>query len=503
MIIGKIINLAILCIALMFGFGALARAEEQAAQTATGFPSVLMDGDADRWINLQRPLAAGELNDRLVLLDFWTFCCINCIQALPTLNEIHKNYGDKASIIGVHSGKFGNEKTAEPILRAIGRYQINHAVYNDDDFSVWKNYDVKGWPTQILLDTQGQEIWRYFGEAPYEDIDRALAKVNPEYNTAALPIKKTQKIADNSAFYYPSKIIALKGIGYALADSGHNQISILNAQGQVLHNYTGFNAPQGMAYDDKTNLIYVADTGNHQLKSIDLKRKKVNVLSGTQRRGAIINAQRRKANKTALASPWDLALFDGDLIIANAGSHQLLRYEIKDKKISAFAGNGTESIDDGRYPDNSLSQPSALAVMGAYLYFLDSETSSLRRMDKNGVVETLLGHGLFDFGYRDGTKANALLQHPLGLEADSDNNRLFIADSYNHVIRIYDVQSGYLQTISGTPERFGTGALTTDKIQYHEPNDVLLKPDGGLIIVDTNNHRVMELNPYNGALRQF
>jgi thiol-disulfide isomerase/thioredoxin len=498
----KGIGVIFLCVALLLNLGSLSHAEVHVNNL-----SVSIDFKADKWVNLQRHLSVDELDDRLILLDFWTFCCINCIQALPILNEIHKNYSDKITIIGVHSGKFGNEKTAEPILRAIGRYQINHAVYNDDNFAVWKSFDVKGWPTQILLDTEGREIWRYFGEAPYDQIaaalDTALENVKPDFKTAALPVKKTEKVSNDSAFYYPSKIIELKGAGYALSDSGHNQISILNEQGQVLQSYAGFNAPQGMAYDRVNDLLYVADTGNHQLKRIDLKRHKVKLLAGTKRRGGIVNATPRKAIKMSLASPWDLALFDGDLVIANAGSHQLLRYSIKNKKISVFAGNGKESIDDGRYPDNSLSQPSALAVMGDDLYFLDSETSSLRRIDKSGKVETLLGSGLFDFGYRDGTKADALMQHPLGLEADPKKNRLFIADSYNHVLRIYDVKSGHLQTISGVAESFGTGILNADKIQYHEPNDILLKEDGRLIIVDTNNHRVIELDPYNSKLRQF
>jgi thiol-disulfide isomerase/thioredoxin len=498
----KILNVAFLCILMALSFSGGVRAENPVNASA-----LFIDGGAGKWVNLQRPLAVDELDDRLILLDFWTFCCINCIQALPILNEIHKNYGDKISIIGVHSGKFGNEKTAEPILRAIGRYQINHAVYNDDDFAVWKNFEVKGWPTLILLDSEGRQIWRYFGEAPYDQIaaalDTAIEKATPDLKTRALPVKKAQKVAVDSVFYYPSKIIELKGAGYALSDSGHNQISILNEQGQVLQNYAGFNAPQGMAYDRANDLLYVANTGNHQLKRIDLKRQKVKLLAGIKRRGGIVNDKPRKAMKTALASPWDLALFDGDLILANAGSHQLLRYSIKNKKISVFAGNGKESIDDGRYPDNSLSQPSALAVMGDDLYFLDSETSSLRRVDKSGKVETLLGSGLFDFGYRDGTKSDALMQHPLGLEADPKKNRIFIADSYNHVLRIYDVKSGHLQTISGAAESFGTGTLNADEIQYHEPNDILLKDDGRLIIVDTNNHRVIELDPYNSKLRQF
>jgi len=164
--------------------------------------------------------------------------------------------------------------------------------------------------------------------------------------------------------------------------------------------------------------------------------------------------------------------------------------------IKAIAGNGREYIDDGYFPKNSLSQPSALSVLGDVLYFLDSETSSLRRMDKDGKITTLIGKGLFDFGAIDGTKDTARMQHPLGLGVDTANKRLFIADSYNQIIRLYDIESGYLQTISGKPTEMEDLSLDSAGLRYHEPNDVLVQSGNTLLIVDTNNHRLIQFNPY-------
>lgn len=461
----------------------------------------------DKWVNLVRPLDAGELDNRLILLDFWTFCCINCIQALPVLNEIRQDYHDKVTIIGVHSGKFGNEKTEVPIKRAIGRYQINHAVFNDADFSIWKNYEVQGWPTLILFSPDGKEIWRHFGEAPYDQISKALDDAVEKYGanarTDSLPIETIEREAVDSPYYYPSKMIALDQGQYALSDSGNNQIVILDNKGKAIKRYDGFNAPQGMAFDADKQRLYVADTGNHQIKLIDLKKGKIKRIAGLGKRGQPLSQKRQKAKKVNLASPWDITFFNGKLVIANAGTHQLLSLDVKAGKVSALAGNGKEYIDDGLFPNNSLSQPSALVVLGEYLYFLDAETSSLRRIDKQGNVETLVGTGLFDYGSKDGVKKDALMQHPLGLAADVKRNRLFIADSYNHVIRLYDVKTGYLQTISGRAEQHGEGELSADKLQYHEPNDLLLKSDGSLIVIDTNNHRLLSLNPFQGTVSLF
>jgi thiol-disulfide isomerase/thioredoxin len=469
----------------------------------------VLDVVSDHWVNLSQSLEADELDQRLILLDFWTYCCVNCIQSLPMIGEIHDDFGDKISVIGIHSGKFGNEKTELPIKRAIERYGIAHGVYNDASFDVWKQYDVQGWPTLILLAPDGEVLWRHFGEAAYEDVANAvraaLVSYDGDIKTDPLPVEAVRKPAmDESAYYFPAKIISLDAQSFALSDSGRGDIVILDPHGQEIKRYHGFSSPQGLAHDTKQNHLYVADAGHHQIKRIKLNTDDIDIVLGrSAQRGGIVGRKAIKAHKAMLASPWDITFYNGDLMIANAGTHQLLKFDMKKKRLSVFAGNGREFIDDGRYPDNSLSQPSALAVMGDYLYFLDAETSALRRADETGHVETLIGKGLFDFGHVDGRADKARMQHPLGLAADAAHNRLFIADSYNHVLRYYDLATGVLRSISGKAGVLGSGQLDTDHIRYHEPNDVLVLPDGGLMIVDTNNHRVLKLDPRGGKISTF
>jgi hypothetical protein len=238
--------------------------------------------------------------------------------------------------------------------------------------------------------------------------------------------------------------------------------------------------------------LYVADTENHLLRKIDLDKKVVTTLAGTGEQGFERSAQNAPALSTALSSPWDLAFFPtkDEITIAMAGNHQLWVYNIPKQTLSVLAGNGRESIDDGAYPKNSLSQPSGLSVYQGKLYFVDSETSSLRVLE-DGKIKTLIGSGLFNFGFRDGTKEMALLQHPLGVFADASG--IYIADSYNHSIRRYDPASGKLNTVVGNGKSGkAEGAFATS--QFNEPNDILRIGDK-YYVADTNNHRIRVLDP--------
>ncbi len=463
---------------------------------------------SEQWVNFETAPTPDMLKGRFYLLDFWTYCCINCIQALPMVKQIQQDFAADITVIGVHSGKFSNERSALPIARAIARYGINYPVFNDDDYTIWKHFDIKGWPSLVLLNPDGEIAWRYFGEAPYDlvkkNVEAALASYKDKaFNKLPLAVKPAYHDKPQSRFYYPSKLIPLGAGDYALSDSGHDRVVILDDQFNITAEYAGFNAPQGLAYDAGNDVLYVADTGHHQIKRITLKDGAIETIAGQGKRGAIFNGQRQDARISNLASPWDITFWLGGLAIANAGTHQLLALDTEDSSLRAIAGNGREFIDDGLYPQNSLSQPSALAAMGDVLYFLDSETSSLRRMDKNGQVTTLIGKGLFDFGAIDGTKDTARMQHPLGLAADVQNNRLFIADSYNQIIRLYDIESGYLQTISGKPSEMEDLSAEGTGLRYHEPNDIVVQQDGSLLIVDTNNHRLVRYNPFSDVVKIY
>ncbi len=90
------------------------------------------------WLNTSRPITAEDLLGRVILLDFWTYCCINCMHVIPDLQYLEGKFGSDITVIGIHSAKFANERDSENIRQAILRYGIHHPVVNDADFSIWK-----------------------------------------------------------------------------------------------------------------------------------------------------------------------------------------------------------------------------------------------------------------------------------------------------------------------------------------------------------------------------
>jgi hypothetical protein len=175
-----------------------------------------------------------------------------------------------------------------------------------------------------------------------------------------------------------------------------------------------------------------------------------------------------------------------------AGSHQIWAYDLRSKKVMPFAGSGYENIVDAdNLYDAQFAQPSGLSLYGDCLYVADSEVSGIRQIDlARRMVRTVVGAGLFIFGHRDGDVSQALFQHPLGLCAD--NNRVFVADAYNHAIRLIDLEHGMVSTLVGRSHMKTVCRLDDpdcDTLGLYEPSDVKLH-GGKLYISDTNNHLI-------------
>ncbi len=441
-------------------------------------------------LNTQKHLEVSDLKGKIVLVDFWTYGCINCIQILPDLKFLEEKYPDQLVVLGVHSAKFNNEKGSAEIRRAIARYGITHPVANDSDFFIWNYFKVNAWPTQILLDPNGDKIETYSGEGHRQDLDLKIAELIKKHSKQINATKIVMKKDDDSMkFKFPSKIIFVPNFSadgfkarpvLILSDSSHHQVVILGKKGKEIlrigSGKEGFSIdslrrPQGIVFVH--NILYIADTGNHALRAYDFKSKKLSTIGGDGTRGEL------------WASPWALlGLNDHELLIAMAGTHKLINFDLKSNKTSVVAGSGEESINDGPLAVNSLSQPSGFSKFGDKIYFLDSETSSLRVLDK-GVVTTLIGKGLFDFGLVDGDKNSARMQHALGLYATS--TKIYIADTYNNALRAYDLKKGLLKTITA---------------KLKEPNDVIVV-EGDLLVVNTGNHEIVKVDEKTGAITKF
>ncbi len=466
------------------------------------------------WLNTDRPLSLDDLKGHVVVLDFWTYCCINCMHTLPTLDWIEKKCHDQpVVVIGVHSAKFFNEQEVENIQEAIGRYEIGHPVIADREMKIWRSYDVTAWPTIVVIDPKGNVVYRQAGEAQRETLDDVIGVLLERHKSlgtlATAPIKINKPAnKPTSALSYPGKLaFSPDGSMIAVSDSNHNRVLVLDSDGKVLHKIGGgskdlrdgsfedarFFRPQGLAWVGEK--IYVADTENHALREIDLATKTVKTLAGNGMQGHWISGP-QEGRATQLSSPWDLAHSNGFIFIAMAGLHQVWAYHIQSEKIGPFAGSGHENIVDGALGDAQFAQPSGLSIYGNYLLVADSEVSAVRLVDlSKKSVQTVVGAGLFEFGHVDGSLEEARLQHPLGVHCEG--NKIYVADTYNHAIRLVDLVEQKVSTLVGKAEMktlCNINDPACDTLGLFEPSDVK-KKGNSLYIADTNNHliRVFDL----------
>ncbi|HEY9809958.1 MAG TPA: thioredoxin-like domain-containing protein [Halomicronema sp.] len=465
------------------------------------------------WLNTDQPLALKELKGRIIILDFWTYCCINCLHILPDLKYLENKYKNHLTVIGVHSAKFDNEKEIENIRQAILRYDIEHPVLVDKGFSVWQQYVVKAWPTLVLIDPEGYYLGSLAGEGNREALDDIIAKIIDAYKNETilkpaeikLSLEKTRNPL-NTPLAFPGKILATN-IGLFISDSGHNRIIWTTPEGKVLEiigsgiagfkdgNYSDaqFFAPQGITYDENNNSLYVADTENHAIRKIDLKTKSVETIAGTGNQSHNIKPHSGKAKEIQLNSPWDIELNKNCLYIAMAGSHQIWQIELETGKIGTYSGTGAEYGVDGQLNQAAFAQPSGITSDGNELFIADSEISSIRGvgLGSNTLVRTICGSGeLFSFGDKDGHANEVLLQHCLGV--DYAQNYLWIADTYNHKIKKIDHRTGLCNTILGdgiAGYKNGVGRET----RFFEPSG-LSAIGSHLYVADTNNHAIRHID---------
>jgi thiol-disulfide isomerase/thioredoxin/sugar lactone lactonase YvrE len=449
------------------------------------------------WLNTIRPLSLASLKGRLVLLDFWTFCCINCLHVIPLLQKLEEQYAEQLTVIGVHSPKFTHERDIEQVEDAIHRYGVSHPVIHDPERRLWDEYTVRAWPTLVLISQDGYVLGHFPGEPKpgvlEAEIEQSLkARPGVAARMSPGPASSPASASSSGAYRYPAKIKSVPGesLRWALADTGNHQVVLLDATGEEISRYGDvLNGPEGLCCSETT--IYVADTRNHLIRAIDLVSGEVSTLAGTGERGHPLGSYWDSGLQTSLASPWDVELVGDRRFFANAGTHQLGELRLADGSVRSAAGNGREGIHDGPNFHAQLAQPSGLAYErdSETLYFVDSETSSVRCLDiKTGWVETLIGLGLFVFGDSTGSFEDARLQHPLGLALCG--NELYVADTYNDSIKVLNLRRRSVETLD-RGQFVCHDALCTPT---SEPAGIACAPGDRLLVVDTNNHRVIEFD---------
>ncbi|MFC5634032.1 NHL domain-containing thioredoxin family protein [Streptomyces bullii] len=457
------------------------------------------------WLNTGgQQYSLADLRGRIVVLDFWTFCCVNCLHVLDELRALEEKHRDTVVVIGVHSPKFVHEAEHQAVVDAVERYGVEHPVLDDPELATWKQYAVRAWPTLVVIDPEGYVVAQHAGEGHVHAIERLVTELEAEHEA-----KGTLRRGDGpyvapepepTVLRFPGKALVLPSGNLLVSDTTRHQLVELAADGETVVRRIGagvrgfadgscdaaaFNEPQGLAFLEDGSVV-VADTVNHALRRWDPATGEVTTLAGTGHQWMQGRPTSGPAREVDLSSPWDVAWWQGKVWIAMAGVHQLWVYDpaggsdqalgSEGGTVAVAAGTTNEGLVDGPGAEAWFAQPSGLAATPDRLWLADSETSALRWVDPDGSVHTAVGTGLFDFGHRDGAAEQALFQHPLGVTALPDGS-VAVADTYNHALRRYDP---------------ATGEVTTLATDLREPSDAVLHGDD-IVVVESARHRLTRL----------
>ncbi|MGW1373428.1 NHL domain-containing thioredoxin family protein [Streptomyces sp. NPDC002446] len=455
------------------------------------------------WLNTgNKDLTLSDLRGRIVVLDFWTFCCVNCLHVLDELRELEERHRDTVVIVGVHSPKFVHEAEHQAVVDAVERYGVEHPVLDDPELATWKQYAVRAWPTLVVIDPEGYVVAQHAGEGHAHAIAKLVEELEAEHEAKGTlrrgdgPYVPPEPVATDLRF--PGKAVRLPGGSFLVSDTTRHQLVELAADGERVLRRIGtgergltpesFNEPQGLALLPDGR-VAVADTVNHAIRVLDPETGALETVAGTGKQWWQGSPTSGPAREVALSSPWDIAWWQDRLWIAMAGVHQLWTYDPATDTVEVAAGTTNEGLVDGPAAEAWFAQPSGLAAAGDRLWIADSETSAVRWAEpaEEGdgyVIRTAVGTGLFDFGHRDGAADQALLQHPLGVTALPDGS-VAIADTYNHALRRYDPASGEVTT------------LATD---LREPSAAVLVDDD-IVVVESARHRLTRLRLPEEAVR--
>jgi thiol-disulfide isomerase/thioredoxin len=404
------------------------------------------------WLNAAEPLSLQKLRGKIVILDFWTFCCGNCLHVLDELRPLEDKYRDVLVVVGVHSPKFAHEADHAAVAAAVERYAVHHPVLDDPDLGLWRQYAVRAWPTLVVIDPEGYVVAQAAGEGQVSALDRIVAQLVQTHDAKGSLRRGdspyTPREQQPTALRFPAKAIRVDD-HLLVADAGHHQLVEMELDAETVRRRIGtgergrrdgdepqFAEPNGLTQLPDGDII-VADTANHLLRRVGATTSTISLhVDGVP----------------DVVSPWDVAWWPAlqRVVVAAAGVHLLLAWDPATGAVTRLAGTTTEGLKDGPALAGWLAQPSGLAPDGDHLWFVDSETSALRYLDIEANLYTAIGEGLFEFGHVDGPAAKARLQHPLGVTLLPDGS-LAISDTYNGALRRYDPQTGEVSTLATGP----------------------------------------------------
>ncbi len=476
------------------------------------------------WLNTGgRDVSLADLRGRVVVLDFWTFCCVNCLHVLDELRELEEARRDDLVIIGVHSPKFEHEADPVALAAAVERYEVRHPVLDDPELVTWSAYTARAWPTLVVIDPEGYVVAQMAGEGHASALAALVDELVEEHRAKGTLRSVAAGAGDvyvppaptSGTLRFPAKAIALPGGNLLVADAGHHSLAELGPDGETLVRRIGsgerglvdggpdvarFSEPNGLCLvptELRTYLDYdvlVADTVNHALRGVRLADGQVATVAGNGQQymvGAVDNVLAAADGGAPVGGT--LAEVDGPF-----GSRLtvLVGADVPEQPRPAGLPASIEST--GGAVLQKLSSPWDVAwveQMGAFLVAMAGNHSLWAFDGEQGSID-LVG-GTMNEGLLDGPLVDAWFAQPSGLAVGPDR-RVWVADSETSALRVVTPVAGTAQGEVSTAVGqglfdFGHRDGAADQALLQHPLGVAPLPDGSVVVADT----------YNGAIRRY
>lgn len=466
------------------------------AAPAPEFPASL------EWLNLTDPLRMAQLRGKVCAMAFVNLGSAWCQQRLADLGHLRARHRDRLQVVAVHVPRFDAEREVRRSSKRSHFQQHDFPIAHDGDWTLWQHYGIDAWPTVVLIDGDGRVRERIVGEGGLRGLDARVAALIGELTPQLVnvdPIRLRRTGEPPLPLRFPVGL-ALSGNYLYVADSGHHRVLECDTSGRILRQFgsgsPGFidgpmelaalSRPHGICVE--RDVLYVADTGNHAVRAIELRTGDIKTICGAGRPGTTVEGPLVDPRAVALDQPRDVVLSGDKLYIASAGDNRIWRLDLGTSEIALLAGNGRLAVGDGNGAMAAFAEPVSLACVQQTLYVCDAAGSAVRSVHvRTGQVSTLIGQDPWEFGRVDGARTDARLQHPQALALDPGAPLLWIADGGNDTLRRL---------------RLGGGELTTFELpqRLHAPGGLAVSRDA-VWIADSDAHAVLHLDPSTGALR--